>query len=352
VKIAFGICSLGIGHAIRSAPIIEKLIKEGHEVVIISYDRAAHVLKKEFPGIKIYKILDYPIQYPEKAHHFLPYAILKSTHISKSVLHGHKEFLRIHKKENFDIVLSDSRFDVFYREIPSFLIMHQLRIMVPLKTIRGTLLLFNNIMAKYFKKILVPDFEEDSLSGDLSHNLKIIDGNKIEYIGPLSPFKHRPVPKDIDVLISISGPEPQRTIFERKVLESVHELNGNVFITLGKPEKGIQGDGVKIYPYLTMKEREEIMNRSKLVISRSGYSTIMDLCAIGGKAMFVPTPGQPEQEYLARYLEKKGIAGYMTQDELDLKEIISKSKNYRGFTRKYDASKSVENVMRVISEWK
>ena len=351
MKIAFGVCSLGIGHAIRSSPVIEKLLNEGHEVVIISHGRALELLKTEFPDIRFYDVPDFPIQYPEKAHHFLPYAIFKSPKIAGSIVKGHSYFLRLHNREKFDIILSDSRFDIFYRETPSFLIMHQIRVMTPLKTIRGALLTYNNVMAKYFRKILVPDFEKNSLSGDLSHNLKIIDKRKIEYIGPLTPFKHRDIPRDIDILISISGPEPQRTIFERKIMENLDDLKGNIAITLGKPDEIVKNDGIKIYSYLTMKEREEIMNRSKLIISRSGYSTIMDLCAIGGKAMFVPTPGQPEQEYLAEYLESKGIAGYMTQDELDLKELIRRSKNYKGFEGKYDPTISVENVMRVISEW-
>ncbi len=351
MKIAFGVCSLGIGHATRSTPIIAKLVEEGHEVVIISYGRAADILKKEFPYLKVYEIPDFPIQYPERAHQFIPYIFMNSNKIARSIFKAHKNFLGLHERQNFDLIISDSRFDVFHRNVPSFLIIHQLRIMVPLHILRAGILVYNTYMSRFFKKILVPDFEENSLSGEMSHNLKIIDGSKIEYIGPLSPFKHRDLHRDIDILISISGPEPQRTLFERKIMESIDDLDGNIVITLGKPDENIQNDGLKIYSYLTMKEREEIMNRSKLVISRSGYSTIMDLYVIGGKAMFVPTPGQPEQEYLARYLESKGVAGYMSQENLDLKEIINKANNYRGFKGKYDTRISVENVMRVISEW-
>ncbi len=351
MKIAFGVCSLGIGHATRSTPIIKKLVDEGNEVVIITYGRAADILKKEFPYLKIYEIPDFPIQYPERAHQFIPYIFMNSNKIARSIFKAHKNFLGLHERKNFDLIISDSRFDIFHRNVPSFLIIHQLRIMVPLKILRAGILVYNTYMSRFFKKILVPDFEKNSLTGEMSHNLKIMNGEKIEYVGPLSPFRHKPVPKDIDILISISGPEPQRTLFERKIMESIDDIDGNIVITLGKPDERLRDDGLKIYSYLTMKEREEIMNRSKLVISRSGYSTIMDLYTIGGKAMFVPTPGQPEQEYLARYLESQGIAGYMNQDELDLREIISKARYYRGFRGKYDPSISVEKVMRVISEW-
>jgi len=348
VKIAFGICSLGIGHATRSSPLINKLLDEGHEVVLISYGRAATLLRREYKDLKLYELPDFPIEYPERAHQFIPYFFMNSNKIVGMMLKSHRRFLELHEREKFDLIISDSRFDVFHRKIPSYLIIHQLRIMVPLKILRFGIMIYNSYITRFFNKILVPDFKENSLSGEMSHNLRMIDGSKIEYIGPLSPFRYREMQKDIDVLISISGPEPQRSIFERKILEEIKGLEGNVVVTLGKPDGEKEINNVKIYSYLTMEEREEIMNRSKLIISRSGYSTIMDLYVIGGKAMFVPTPGQPEQEYLARYLESKGIAGYVHQDSLNLKELIERADKYRGFKGGYNVSTSVKNFMRVI----
>ncbi len=351
MKIAFGICSLGIGHATRSIPLIEKLEKEGHEIILVSYGRAAEILKKEYGHLKLYELPDFPIEYPERAHQFVPYFFMHSNKIMKSMFRAHKAFLKIHEKENFNLIISDSRFDVFHRHVPSFLIIHQLRVMVPFKILQIGTLIYNKYMSRFFTKILVPDFQNNSLSGKMSHNISIIEKEKIEYIGPLSPFRFKNRTRDIDVLISISGPEPQRSIFEKKVFETLDEIDGNVVITLGKPEEQIKRDDVHVYSYLTMEERGEIMNRSKLVISRSGYSTIMDLYVIGGKAIFVPTPGQPEQEYLAEYLQKRGIAGYTTQDRMNLGDLIKKLNGYRGFKGNYDVGKSVENAMRVIFEW-
>ncbi len=351
MKIAFGVCSLGIGHATRSIPLIKALINEGHEIVIISYDRALALLKKEFPELKFYNLPDYPIKYTQKAHQFLPYFILNTRKIFKTLFDMHKLFLEIDERENFDIIISDSRYDIFNRFKPSYLIIHQLRIMMKAAVLRGGIMFYNSYMSKYFKKIVVPDFEENGLTGEMSHNLKFIDGGKVKYIGVLSPFRHRSLERDIDVLISISGPEPQRTIFEEKVMESIGDLNGKIVITLGRPEKeDYKRENVEIYSYLSSNKREEIMNRSKLVISRSGYSTIMDLYAIGGKAMFVPTPGQPEQRYLAQHLQSMGIAGYVSQDNLNLANLVKESEKYRGFEGGYDVSKSVENFLRVISD--
>ena len=348
MKIAFGVCSLGIGHATRSLPLIRALEKEGHEIVLISHGRAYTLLKKELPYLKIYNLVDYPIQYPDKAYQFIPYFFAKSNKILNAMLRGHREFLELHKKENFDLIISDSRYDIFHRDVPSFLIIHQLRIMLPMTLLSYGTMFYNAHMSKYYTKILVPDFEKNSLSGEMSHNILFIPQEKIEYIGPLSPFRNLDLPRDIDVLISISGPEPQRSIFERKVMEQLDDLDGNVIVTLGTPEN----DGKRrenTYHYLTFEDREKIMNRSKIIISRSGYSTIMDIYTIGGRAMFVPTPGQPEQEYLARYMEMRKIAGFVDQDSLNLRENLERVNGYRGFSGGYSTQKSVKRFLEVIS---
>ena len=349
MKIAFGICSLGIGHATRSFPIIKDMIKKENEVVIISHGRALSLLKKEFPNLKFYDIPDYPIKYTEKAHQFIPYMLANSSKIIKNMLKSHKFFLDIDKRENFDLIISDSRYDVFNYHKDSYLIIHQLRIMLKMAFLRGGTMFYNSYLSKYFKKILVPDFEENSLSGELSHNLKFINKDKIEYIGPLSPFKRVSMKKDLDLLISISGPEPQRTIFEKKVMKEIGNMEGNIVITLGRPEVERREEKLKIYPYLSFKRREEIMNRSKLIISRPGYSTIMDLYFIGGKAMFIPTPGQPEQEYLARYMKRRKIAGFMSQDNMDIEKMIKESENYEGFRGEYEIRKTLNRFWSVVS---
>ena len=348
MKIAFGVCSLGIGHATRSSPIISKLMSEGHEVVLISYSRAAELLRREFPEAKMYEIPDFPIEYPREAHQFIPYFFTHANKIARFMIKSHKVFLRIHEREKFDLIISDSRFDIFHRNVPSYLIIHQLRIMVPMASIRFGTEIYTRYISRFFNKLIVPDFQENSLSGRMSHGMRLIEREKIEYVGPLSQFRKRDLPRDLDVLISISGPEPQRTIFEERVMSSLDSINGNVAVTLGRPEREGERARENVYHFLTREDREVLMNRAKLLISRSGYSTIMDLYVVGGKAMFVPTPGQPEQEYLARYLEERGIAGFSHQEDMDIGELINKSSKYSGFKGGYDPHKSVENVLRVV----
>jgi predicted glycosyltransferase len=209
---------------------------------------------------------------------------------------------------------------------------------------------FNDFFFKRFKGILVPDYRDDSLSGDLSHNLKKINEKKIHYVGVLSDFRKKKTKKDIDYLISITGPEPQRTILEKKLLSQANDLKGNIAITLGKTEKteDITQENIKIFSFLTKEQRENLLNRSKIVISRSGYSTILDLAVIRTKALMTPTPGQIEQEYLSRYHNSKGTFYSINQNKINLVEDIKKVKKTTGIKRICDVDKSVENIINLI----
>ena len=152
---------------------------------------------------------------------------------------------------------------------------------------------FNLFFFKRYAGVIVPDYKENNLSGDLSHNLRRIDEQMIHYVGVLSDFTKRPMKKDIDYLISISGPEPQRSILEEKLASHANELEGNVVMTLGKAEKYSikKKEHLTTYSFVTKELREELLNKAKLVVSRSGYSTIMDVAVVGAKALFIPTPG-------------------------------------------------------------
>jgi predicted glycosyltransferase len=211
--------------------------------------------------------------------------------------------------------------------------------------------IFNLFFFKRFAGVISPDYKDDNLSGDLSHNLRRIDENKIHYVGVLSDFKKRKTKKDIDYLISISGPEPQRTMLEKKLVSQVNDLKGKIVITLGKTEKNdkLNKKNIETYSFLSKEKREEFLNRTKLVISRSGYSTIMDLAVIGSKALMIPTPGQIEQEYLGKYHNKKGTFYSVNQNNIDLKRDIEIAKKRSGIKRKCDVDKSVEKIIDVIT---
>jgi len=354
MKIIYGICSWGLGHSTRSLPVIRKLIDENNKITIISNGRALELLKKELDDkVQYIDIPDYPMLISDNSRQFIAKSIIYWPLFIKKMESGLQKLTKIVKKNHYDIIISDGRYDIYNKEIPSFFISHQMRIMNPLriKFLETGSEIFNKFFFKRFKGIIVPDYKEDDLSGDLSHNLKKIDTEKLNYVGVLSDFKNRNIKKDIDYLISISGPEPQRTIFEKKILSQLRYLNGNIIITLGKSDekKEINKESIKIYSFLNKDKREDFLNRAKVVISRSGYSTLLDLAVTGTKALLTPTPGQIEQEYLSEYHNEKGTFYSVDQKNIDLRKDIIKVNNTTGIKRKCNVEKTVEKIMTIIN---
>lgn len=353
MDIIYSLCSWGLGHATRSLPIIRKLVKEDHNLTIISSGRSLQLLQKELGShLNYIDIPDYPMLVSENTRQFVAKSMVYWPLFIKRMEDGLQQLQKILKHSKCDRIVSDGRYDMYSKTIPSFFISHQMRIMNPLRIYffeRGSET-FNMFFFKRFKGIIVPDFRKNNLSGDLSHNLRKIDENKLHYVGILSDFSPKDLKKDIDYFISLSGPEPQRSILEKKIIDQIDVLSGSIVMSLGKTEETEVPDNknIQTYTYLSKEKREEILNRSKLVISRSGYSTIMDLAVIGSKALMIPTPGQIEQEYLAEHLKKTNTCHTTTQDELDLKKDTKLAQKTRGFTQTGNVEKTVENVLNLI----
>jgi uncharacterized protein (TIGR00661 family) len=242
-------------------------------------------------------------------------------------------------KYSIDAVVSDNRFGMYSKKIPSVYITHQLCI----KT--GNI--FTDIVAQevhnYFVKkytaCWIPDYKRNSLAGELSHPKKIL--SNVVYMGALSRFNLSPGVEIIyDLLISISGPEPQRTIFENEILKQLKSFSGKVYLIRGLPsEKNILKDfnSVKIKNHLPAEELNEVMQQSKIIISRSGYTTVMDLAALRKKAILIPTPGQKEQEYLAKYLFQKQYFFSTQQKSFSIEDAIKKMNSFH--FKSFDFSK-------------
>ena len=183
--------------------------------------------------------------------------------------------------------------------------------------------------------------------------MRYVNKNKIKYIGILSHIKKIKSKKDVDYFISISGPEPQRTIFEKKIISQVTNLNGDIIITGGNPEKKFKQPKIQknihFYSFLNSKQQEKIMNRSKFIISRSGYTTIMELVELNKKnVLLIPTPGQTEQEYLADYYEEKKYFHHIHQNKLNLKEDVEEVKNFKGFNPPWKTKESIKKFIKII----
>jgi len=353
MEIIYAICSWGLGHSTRSLPVIRKLIEEENNITVISNGRALELLKKELgDNADFIDIVDYPILISENARQFMAKSMIYWPLFIKRIESGLQKLKKILYKKRYDLIVSDGRYDMYDRNISSYFISHQMRIMNPLriKMFETGSEIFNRYFFNKISGVIVPDYKDYNFSGDLSHNLKKIDEDMIHYVGALSDFRRKSLKKDIDYFISISGPEPQRSMLEDKILTQVSDLEGNIVMTLGKSEKSTKKikKNLTTYSFLTKDDREDLLNKSKLVIARSGYSTILDLGVIGAKALLIPTPGQIEQEYLGQYHNLLGTYHCVNQSSVNLKKDVKTAKLTDGFKKQCDVDKTVENILRIL----
>lgn len=320
----------GLGHATRCIPIIKALEENGFNPIIASDGIALDLLRKEFPHLLFETLNSYSIKYAEKGKFFKIKLISQIPSIISAYFAEKKQIKELEKKYNLAGIISDNRLGAYSNKTKSIFISHQLTLLSG-TTSWLTTKIHNYIINKY-DMCWVPDFEkEPNLSGVLGHP-KIIS-EKIKYIGPLSRLKKMDIQLKYKYLILLSGPEPQRTILEQILKKEIEFENDKIVFVCGKIEleKKVEIiNNITYYNYMDSKEIETTINESEFIISRSGYTTIMDLAVIGKKAYFIPTPGQYEQEYLARYLFEKNIAGYCNQNEININTIKDEISKFKG----------------------
>ena len=180
------------------------------------------------------------------------------------------------------------------------------------------------LIIKKFDECWVPDSEEKpNLSGKLGHLKTVSDS--IKYLGPLSRMSKKDVPKKYDLMVLLSGPEPQRSLLEEILNRELVNYNGKIIFVKGvvQDESIIEEVGnCTYYNFLSSEELEQKINESEMLVCRSGYTTIMDLAKLQKKALLIPTPGQYEQQYLAKRLHKKGILPFVNQDKFRINDLV------------------------------
>lgn len=326
LKILVAPLNWGLGHATRCIPIIKELINQNVEVLLASDGRSYELLKSEFPQLKLYKLTPYDVIYASESMIFNIAAQLPKILIA--IYKEHKSFSKIIHSEKIDGIISDNRFGCYHNDVYSVYLTHQLNIKIPLKPVEMFTRLVNRKIIDRFDECWIPDYPgKGNISGELSKPNKISNS---KFIGTLSRFEFKEVQKKYDVLALLSGPEPQRSIFEKLVFEQLKKLPLKSAIIQGKTEvnEKILKDNIEIFSHLKESELNDVILSSDVIIARSGYSTIMDLIQLKKPALIVPTPGQTEQEYLADKLFKRKLFISQTQRDLDISKALQIIKNY------------------------
>jgi uncharacterized protein (TIGR00661 family) len=322
----------GLGHATRCIPIIRALQENNYIPVIASDGIALALLKKEFPNLLTLELPSYQIEYAKNGANFKWKLIQNGPKMIRAVLEEKKLIQNWIEKYALDGIISDNRLGVFSKKIPSVFITHQLNVMTG-NTTWITSKVHQFIIKKY-TECWVPDLAGDSnLTGKLGH---IDNPNfRTRYIGPLSRLQKKLLPKKYDLLVILSGPEPQRGMLERHLKAEIIKFSGDVIFIEGNIEKEQTTTtigNVIYYNFMNSTELEQAFNESEMVLCRSGYTTIMDLAQLRKKAFFIPTPGQYEQEYLAKKFKKEGIVPFATQDDFKMENIME-IEYYKGLPR-------------------
>ena len=305
----------GLGHASRIIPLINRYIEQGDNVIIAGSGLSLSLLEKQFPTLESIEIPSFKMKY--SAGKSQVWAVAKAfPRLIYYSIREHSALKRIVKEENIDFIISDNRFGLYHKTVPSAYITHQLLIKLPKgwAWLEPFVAFVHRGIINRFTECWVPDFEDmsESLAGELSHPAKL--PRNVKYIGILSRFSERCIPYGRETitpnlaLAILSGAEPQRTIFENELLTSLqNNTSENIILIQGKIEaepKITKVGKVTVYNYMNTEELKEYMLKADEIICRSGYSSIMDLYALGKlkNATLIPTPGQSEQEYLAEYI--------------------------------------------------
>jgi UDP:flavonoid glycosyltransferase YjiC (YdhE family) len=321
----------GLGHASRMIPLIGRFIHDGHHVILAGSGRSAELLRNTFPALRFVSIPCHTVHLGPGKHSYFQ-LVLQLPALVLSVFREHRMTRRIVRQEAVDIIISDNRYGIRTKKAFSVLITHQVSPVLPavFRWLESPLYLIIRGLIQRFDRCWIPDYADPAvnLSGRLSHRYKL--PSNAQFIGVLSRFTHQgntdetPSTFCYDLAVVLSGPEPQVSVFEKKIYSQLIRLQKSAILIRGmrnKPLESLTLPMIHQFSHLEINAFSQVLKQAGCVISRSGYSAIMDYVSLGISAVLVPTPGQSEQEYLAGWLGKKGWFTVIKEDELDLAGI-------------------------------
>jgi predicted glycosyltransferase len=316
------ICPLGwgMGHATRMIPIINFLKQNGVEVIVAGDERIKPIFKNNFKEIPFILFPSYRVEFgsgKSQLFHLIGiafrmlWATCRETRRLNAIIESH----------NIDLIISDNRFGLYSKKVDSVLVTHQLNIIFP-KPFKWLAFIgqwYVRFYAHKHTECWVPDnMEGIRLSGILSSSKKMPKNTR--FIGLLSrfssPVEYLLKTHEWELVVIASGPSPQRELFVQEAIDLANRLGLKTLILRGNPQESEQryiGGKILLVPTLNDEEMRLAVLSADYLICRAGYSTIMDLIALGRKALLVPTPGQTEQEYLAKHLSASGMFAAIPQ---------------------------------------
>jgi len=316
----------GLGHAVRCIPIIRQILADGHQVLLAVTPSTKPILQKAFPELPLIDIPAYGVRYPFR--NMLANAVVQTPHMLKTALQEYCAVKAIVRNHGIDAILSDNRVGCFSRDLPSVYLTHQYTILIPNRILRAFGNWCHRRVIDQFSCLWIPDRgDQFALGPSMS---RVSPKKHPHYLGWLSEAKPAPDENDLKATFILSGPEPQRTLLEKRILAEAQKIPGPFALVRGiTTQHPIDGKPQSIRIVHDLADRttiQDLVNRSEVIVSRSGYTTLMDLAFWRKPALLIPTPGQYEQIHLASRMQELGWAHTIEQDHLQLEEDLRQVK--------------------------
>jgi len=302
----------GLGHASRSLVLINKFIKLGKNVGIATDGLSLEWLQKELnhQNLDFFELPGYDVDY-------------NSNNMNWNMIRQYPKIQRAIKLENKitekivdlwapDLIISDNRYGVYHPEVESVMLTHQLSMTYEGKLTATAFELQIKNWTKEFNQFWIPDYPDQKLTGKMTNNSS---ETPTTFIGPLSRFAEAPKEGE-GILVILSGPEPQRSLLERNLNEQLSSVGEEITFVRGtNADLPKLNTNFNLIPLASTNQLQELINKARLVITRSGYSSIMDFDVLKKPVIMIPTPGQKEQEYLARVHKENTSMKFVSQGE-------------------------------------
>ena len=361
-KALFAVSSLGLGHATRTLVVIREYLGRGYAVTVLSTGNALAFLRLELAdtsAVEFREAPDYPPLERGMGWRLYWYLLIDLVRTWRLIRQEHRDLQAV--AADYEFIFSDGRYGFYSRWSPSFILSHQVAF-IPPKGLREASWLTEHINVAALRKfdcLFIPDYPcpSKNLAGHLAHS-PYLHHCKHQYVGILSSYTHLDMPQDIDYLFVISGYLLEhKDSFVRRLLEQAASLPGRKVFVLGTAADDgtnydrYRRDDLEIMAVASGDLRQELFNRARCIVSRAGYTTVMDLVEHSKRAVLVPTPNQTEQEYLAYYLSsQKYFIGRTQESAFDIEEAIGACEQTHLFDPPWRTAESTRRIVGSIEQ--
>ena len=318
----------GLGHVTRSVPVISSLLEQGHAVTLGGSGFGKELLRVHFPHLSIVDLPSYRVNY--RINPFWWGMVLQLPRINKAIQKEKRIIKNWALKERPDIIISDNRLGLFHSSARCIYMTHQLQ--VPFGALGAVASLIHRRYIYRFQELWIPDDRSQPLSGKLSSGSEA-HGLPVKFIGHPSRFGQSQEKGDGSVLILLSGPEPRRSSLEERLLMQTAKMREQTFTLVRGTEAPLvasASENVRVLNWTSGTQLEELLRSCSVVVARSGYSTLLDLCHARKPLIAIPTPGQGEQVYLGKMHSEAGRILCAHEDDIDLEKEVAHARSFAG----------------------